>query len=138
MKRIVPYVNFQGKCREAMNFYRDCLGGDLTLMTAGESPVCDQMPPDSENLILHSALEINGSAIMGTDMGKDDLGSGPIAITLEFTDEEETRAAFKKLAEGGTVVHELHEAFWGGLFGVLGDKYGICWMINSSKDQPSH
>lgn len=134
MNRLNPYINFGGKCREAMSFYRDVLGGELNLMSVGESPAPCESAEDAK-LIMHSSLEFGHSVLMGTDMGGAEMAKpqGQIAMALSCTSEEEIEILFAKLLEGGNVMHPLHDAFWGGKFGVGSDKYGIVWMFNYEK-----
>jgi PhnB protein len=135
MKHINSYLTFNGNCREAMNFYRDCLGGELTFQTVGESPLCEQMPAIMKESILHSCLTNNNVILMGTDMvGEQGLHKGnAVALVLHCSNEEEIRQVYDKLAEGGEKTHPLGETFWGALFGDLKDKYGHIWMLNLDK-----
>ena len=72
MAQLNPYLNFDRNCREAMNFYKDCLGGELFLQTVGEMPeMAAQMPPDWKDTILHSQLKSGDMVIMGSDMSRD-------------------------------------------------------------------
>src|SRR4051812_4844096 len=68
MKRINSYLTFNGNCRNAMSFYRDCLGGELVLQTIGESPLADQLPETMKRCILHSALTNEALVLLGSDM----------------------------------------------------------------------
>jgi PhnB protein len=138
MKSINVYLGFAGKCREAMNFYKECLGGgDLELQSVGESPVADQMPPgfDKEQ-ILHSTLVKDGITIMGSDMHRGKPVNGNlVGICVNCSSGEEIQSMFTKLSEGGTVDDPLKEQFWGDTFGAVTDRYGKPWMFNYSKNQ---
>ena len=68
MKQINSYLTFNGNCREAMNFYKECLGGKLNLQTIGESPMADKMPATMKHSILHSELRKGNVVLMGSDM----------------------------------------------------------------------
>ena len=68
MAQINAYINFNGDCREAMNFYKDCLGGTLTLQTVAGSPIEAQCPPTMKDQILHASLNRNELVLMGSDM----------------------------------------------------------------------
>ena len=76
MPNLNPYLTFNGNCREAMTFYKECLGGELTLMVVGESPVADQMPPQFKDQILHSSLKTKDMEFMGSDMQPEKLLEG--------------------------------------------------------------
>lgn len=135
MKHINSYLTFSGNCREAMNFYKECLGGELTFQTVGESPLCDQMPVLMKESILHSCLTNNNLVLMGTDMVSEQglVRGNAVSLVLHCSNEEEIRTVYEKLSEGGEKTHPLGETFWGALFGDLKDKYGNIWMLNLDK-----
>lgn len=135
MTHINAYLNFGGNCREAMTFYKDCLGGELKLQTVGESPAANQMPPEAGNSILHSTLAVGNSVLMGSDMmGPNGLiGGNSISLTLECGSEEEIQTFFSKLSSGGKIRQPLQDQFWGATFGHLTDKFGINWLLNYQK-----
>lgn len=138
MPHLNPYLTFGGNCREAMDFYKQALGAELTLQTVGESPAKDHMPAETHDHIMHSTLEKDGAVLlMASDMmGADDVRPGnTVNLCLSFTSEDEVTAAFKNLSEGGKVGHELKEEFWGDTYGDLVDKFGQRWMFNYSKNQ---
>src|SRR5690349_23089552 len=132
MIHINPYLNFNGNCREVMNFYKDCLQADLTLQTIGGSPIEDQCPTAMKNHILHAVLQKGNLLLMASDMiAPDGFNKGNnIALSLNCSTEEEIESFFSNLSEGGRVTHSLVKQFWGATFGVLTDKYGIRWMLN--------
>lgn len=132
-QQLTPYLMFDGNCREAMNFYRDCLGGDLNLKTIGESPMKDTMPAEKHEKIMHAALVKNGQMVLfASDLtGPEVLTHGnDITLCLNCTSEEEIQTVFKNLSAGGKVTHELKKEFWGDTFGMLVDKFGLNWMFN--------
>ncbi|MDQ2862608.1 MAG: VOC family protein [Bacteroidota bacterium] len=138
MKSINVYLGFAGKCREAMNFYKECLGGgELELQSVGESPVADQMPANMDKKqILHSTLIKDGITIMGSDMHRGKPTNGNlIGICVNCGSAEEIKSLFTKLSEGGTIDDPLKEQFWGDTFGAVTDKYGKPWMFNYTKNQ---
>ena len=126
-----PYVNvLDGKAREALEFYRSVLGGDLTISTfadvGGEGPVADQ--------VMHGQLETDaGFTLMVADappeMVQVTMGDN-ISISLSGDDTEALRGWFARLAEGGQVSQALEPAPWGDEFGMLVDRFGISWMVN--------
>ena len=138
MTQINAYVGFNGKCTEAMNFYKECLGGDLILQKIGESPIADQFPPAMKDQILHSSLMRNGTLLlMATDcVGPQGymLGNN-IALSLNCSSEEEINSFYSKLSEDGKIIDSLKTQFWGAVFGVFTDKFGITWMLNYDKNQ---
>jgi PhnB protein len=137
MTKINTYLTFSGNCREAMNFYKDCLGGDLTLQTIGESPLADKMPPQMKESILHATLTKGALILMASDMvGEKGLIRGTsVSMMLNCSSEEEIKNFYEKLSEGGERTHPLEISFWGALFGDLTDKYGNQWLLHYNKDQ---
>jgi PhnB protein len=136
-----PYLKFNDdKCREAMAFYKESLGGggELTFQTVGESPMAKEMPEENGDKIMHAVLKVNGVEIYGSDMMRDKAIVGDsVGLSLNFENEEEIRSVFSKLSEGGEVFMPLEKQFWGALFGVVTDKYGVEWMLNYQIDAPA-
>lgn len=134
MATVNPYLTFNGNCREAMNFYKECLGGELELLVAGDSPVANQMPPKYKNQILHSSLKTGELEIMATDMQPESLVEGnAVHICLICKSETETKNLFEKLSAGGKIKQPLHEMFFG-LIGTLTDKFGKHWILECDKN----
>ncbi len=136
MTQINAYLNFNGNCREAMTFYKQCLGGKLTLQTIEGSPVEDQCPAAMKDQILHASLLKENLELMASDMtGPDGFIKGnTIALSLNCSSEKEIKPFFSSLSSGGQISHHLEEQFWGATFGVLTDKYGTRWMLNYDKN----
>lgn len=137
MTQINSYLTFNGNCREAMNFYKDCLGGELTLQTIGESPLSDKMPPQMKECILHATLTNGNLILMGSDMvGEKGLVKGnSVSLAINCSSDEEIQSFYKKLSAGGNKDHALEESFWGATFGDLTDKYGNHWLLNFEKSK---
>jgi PhnB protein len=137
MTSINAYLTFNGNCREAMNFYRESLGGELNLQTVEDSPMAGQLPANMKKNIMHSSLAGEGFTIMGSDMcGPEGVVKGNnVSLILNCTSEEEIRNRFQVLSSGGKVKHPLEDTFWGALFGDLTDRYGIQWLLNFDKSQ---
>ncbi|MDA4112912.1 MAG: VOC family protein [Thaumarchaeota archaeon] len=132
MTQINPYLRFSGNCREAMSFYQECLGGDLTLTTVGETPMAKQMPAEAQEQIMHATLNNGHLVLLGSDMvGPEGLIKGnALSLQLECDDEKQLRAFYSKLSSGGKATYPVGPSFWGGLYGQLTDKFGIEWMLN--------
>ena len=137
MTQINAYLNFTGNCREAMEFYKECLDAELTLQTVEGSPVEHQCPAAMKGQILHSTLQRGGILLMGSDMsGPEGISQGNnIALCLNCSSEDEINSFFNQLSAGGQVIHQLRTEFWGAMFGVFSDKFGIRWMLNYDKNQ---
>jgi PhnB protein len=134
MAKLNPYLNFNGKCREAMTFYQNCLGGELTMQKIAESPMAAQLPSEAGAQILHSSLTNENLTLMGSDMMGAGLVKGnDITLFLNCSNEDEIHAYFDKLSSGGYVKTPLHQSFWGATYGELTDKFGMNWMFNLVK-----
>jgi PhnB protein len=135
MARINPYLNFNDNCREAMNFYKDCLGGELTITTVAESPMAAQMPPNMKDSILHASLKIGDNMLMGSDMRRKQLTDGDtVSLSLNCTSEEEQNKFYKNLSAGGSINEPLGEMPGGARIGVLTDKFGKHWILYFDKN----
>lgn len=137
MTQINSYLTFSGNCREAMNFYKECLGGELVLQTIGESPMADQLPAQMKESILHSTLQRDGITLMASDMVSENglVRGNAVSLMLNCSSEKEIRTCYEKLSSGGKATHPLHDTFWGALFGDLTDKFGNNWLLHFDKNQ---
>jgi PhnB protein len=137
MATLNPYLNFDGNCEEAFNFYRTVFGGEFaTVMRYKEMPADFQMPESESKKIMHMALPIGqGSMLMGSDtppsMGPTVIGSN-VSISITAASEAEAARLFNGLSAGGQVTMPLDKAFWGDYFGMLTDKFGVHWMVSYS------
>lgn len=132
------YLNFDGNCEEAFNFYKSVFGGDfMYLGRFGEMPAEESMPPlkkEMENRVMHVSLPISKETIlMGSDTGdwgpKHVVGNN-FSISINTDTKEEADRIYKKLSDGGQSVMPMGDVFWGAYFGMLTDKYGINWMVS--------
>jgi PhnB protein len=137
MTQINTYLTFNGNCRDAMTFYKECLGGELFLQTIGESPLAEQMPLPMKDCILHATLTKGTLVIMASDMvGENGLIVGNnVSLMLNCSSEAEIRTFYEKLSTGGKATHPLENTFWGALFGGLTDKFGNLWLLQFDKTQ---
>jgi PhnB protein len=129
------YLNFNGNCREAVEFYEQVFGSEKEYsMTFGEAPADPQftLPEEAKNLILHARLNINGSTVMFSDVfpGMPFVEGNNISLTIASKNLDEIKSLFHKLQEGGTIGMELQETFWSKCYGNLIDKFGIGWQFN--------
>ena len=130
-----PYINFQGNCREAMEFYRDLLRGEIKeIFTYGESPMAGDMPASSHDGIMHSHLVADGAELMAAD-GPPSEGNGPnnVQIALSIDDLDAAKRIFNGLSEGGEVKMEFQQTFWVEGFGMCVDRFGVGWLINGGQ-----
>jgi PhnB protein len=125
-----PYISFRDSAREAMEFYKDVFGGNLSLNTFGEYG--DPNAPGADN-IMHAQLETDkGFTLMASDTppGMEFNPGDNLKISLSGDDEQELRGYWDKLAEGGSVTMPLEKQMWGDLYGMCTDKYGVNWMVD--------
>ena len=136
MAQLNPYLRFNdNKCREAMGFYKECLGGDLTFQTMGETPMAKDMPAETHSKIMHATLKNKDMELFAADMMRDKATVGDnVSLALNCHSEEEINGLFAKLSQNGEVFMPVEKTFWGALFGVVTDKYGIEWMLNCQID----
>ena len=137
MTKINSYLTFSGNCREAMTFYKECLGGELILQTIGESPLAGKMPAKMKEYVLHSTLIKDELILMGSDMVSENglIKGNAVSLMLNCSSEEEILNSFEKLSSGGKKDHALENSFWGALFGDLTDKFGNHWLLHFDKTQ---
>src|ERR1700760_4955455 len=113
MTQLFAYVHFDGRCREAMTFYKECLGGDLHLQKVSESPMAAQMPSEAGPQILHSTLTRSGVLLL---LGSDCIGQplrpgNTVSLCLSCSSDEEIYSFFDRLSAGGQVTMPLHQCF---------------------------
>ncbi len=132
MAQLNPYLNFDNNCREAMNFYKDCLGGTLFLQTVGESPeMAAQMPPQMKESILHSSLTSGDVVIMASDLNRENpIDGNTVQLCINCNSEKELNTFFSKLSAGGKVTEPIADMPWGAKYGSAIDKYGKHWLFN--------
>lgn len=132
MSSINSYLRFNGNCKEVMSFYKDCLGGELTMQKVGESPMAHNMPQQMQDKIMHATLKNDGFTIMASDLC-DERGlikGNNVSLMLDCDSEKQIRNTYERLSEGGKKTHPLEKTFWNALFGDLTDKFGINWLMN--------
>jgi PhnB protein len=132
-----PYLNFSGTARQAMEFYRDVFGGELTISTFGESGPMDGVDSADADKIMHAQLQTGtGYVLMGADVPSHMEFQAPAGFAVSLSgDDEALRGYFEKLSSGGTVTTPLQKMMWGDEFGMLTDQFGIQWMANISQPQ---
>ena len=135
MAHLNPYLNFDNNCREAMNFYKECLGGELFLQTVSELPaMAPQMPPQMKDNILHSSLTSGDIVIMASDLSREKRIEGnTVHLCINCNSENELNSFFSKLSAGGKVTEPIADMPWGAKYGALTDKYGKHWIFNFPK-----
>jgi PhnB protein len=135
MAQLNPYLNFDNNCREAMSFYKECLGGELFLQTVGEMPeMAAKCPPQMKDQILHSSLTSGDIVIMASDLTREKRIEGnTVHLCIQCTSEKELNTFFTNLSAGGKVTEPIADMPWGARYGALTDKYGKHWLFNFQK-----
>ena len=132
--QLEPYIFFHGTCEEALNFYAKCFGGEIAqLSRMSDAPSEHQGDPSWSNKIMHASFVAGDLKFMASDgrPGTPPDGEDDIALSVATKDVAEGERVFKALSAGGTVEMPFEQAFWGGKFGQLVDKFGIQWMITA-------
>jgi len=135
MPTINPYLNFNGTCEEAMEFYRSVFGGEFTTFSRfGDMDTDIECSEAEKNNILHASLPIGEhNVLMASDCpsayGGVTYGTG-FSVSVGADSEEEATRIFNGLSAGGNVTMPLQKTFWGAFFGMWTDKFGVCWMVN--------
>ena len=132
--QIQPYLFFEGRAEEAAEYYKRQLGAEVEMLMrnkdAPEKPPPGMLPPNSENKVMHMALKIGGTTLLGSDgncSGKPGFQGFSLSITVR--DEAEATKVFSALADGGQVRMPLTKTFFSPSFGMLADKFGVGWMV---------
>jgi PhnB protein len=138
MPAVNPYLNFQGNCEEAFNFYKSVFGGEfMYLGRFSDMPPQEgvTLPDEMKNKVMHVSLPMgNGSYLMGSDTGGEWAPSmkvgNNIALSLNAASKDEADRLFGELSKGGKVTMPMNQTFWGDYFGMCEDRFGINWMMS--------
>jgi PhnB protein len=131
---VQPYLFFEGRCEEAVEFYRRALGAEVEmLMRIKESPdpyPAGMIPPGSENKVMHVSFRIGETTVMASDgscNGKPSFKGFSLSLTAR--DEAEANKLFAALSDGGQVNMPLGKTFFSPRFGMVADRFGVSWMV---------
>lgn len=129
--QVQPYLFFNNCCQEALEFYRTALGAEITaLMHYKDGP--EAPPPGMENKVMHANLLIGDTMLMASDdCVSKQTGFTGFSLSLTVADEGEAERTFAALAIGGEIRMPLVKTFWSPLFGMVADRFGVLWMINT-------
>ena len=132
---IEPYLFFNGRCEEAIEFYKRVLGAHVTMLMrfkdSPEPPPPGMLPPGSEEKVMHASIHIGDAVMMASDgrcTGQTSFQG--FALSLTAADENDAKQKFGALAEGGQVQMPLGQTFWSSCFGMVVDRYGVEWMVS--------
>ena len=133
---VTPYLMFNGRCEEAIEFYKKALGAEIGMMMRfkdrPEPAPPGTVPPGSENKIMHACLRINGAAVMASDgCAQDKPKFEGFSLSITLPEEAEAERIFTALSQdGGLVTMPLEKTFWAPKFGMLQDRFGVGWMVS--------
>jgi PhnB protein len=136
MTKLTPYLLFDGRCREAMEFYQSCLGGKLTMKAVKETPAKDQMQAFQQDWILNAHLDAGLMEISASDwlaLDETPVRGSTVCMYLRGGSFGELKTLFDKLSEGAKVTDPLKETFFG-TYGALNDRFGVRWMFHANKE----
>ncbi len=131
---VQPYLFFDGRTEEAIEFYRQALGAEVTMMMRySDSPEPmppGMVPPGSENKIMHASLQIGDATVMASDGGCRGAASFQgFSLSVSAKDAAEAQTLFDRLGEGGEVQMPLGKTFFAPAFGIVADRFGVSWMV---------
>lgn len=131
---VQPYLFFDGRCEEAINFYRDALGAQVSMLMrfkeSPEPPPPGAVPPGSDDKIMHAAFTIGDTTVMASDGGcssQTEFKGFSLSITVD--DAAAADRVFNALADGGQVQMPLGQTFFSPRFGMVVDRFGVGWMV---------
>ncbi len=129
---VQPYLNFDGRCEEALNFYKQALGAEIEmLLRMSEGPKDFDIRPEQANQVMHACFRVGESTILASDCygnGQPKFQGFSLSITLQ-SGEEATRI-FNALSDGGKVDQPLGETFFASHFGAVTDRFGVSWLVH--------
>ena len=135
MEAIIPYLNFNGNAKEALDFYAGALGGEvIQIQTFGGANMAQD--ESMKDKILHAVFEAGELKFMVSDCppGVSVNEGNQVSLSLNFMDLESIEKTFAALSAGGTVTMPMQDTFWGARFGMTKDKFGVHWMFNHDKE----
>jgi len=136
--KLHTYLNYGGNCEQAFRFYEQHLGGKITaMMTHGEQPAPNEVPPNWKSAILHARINIGETVLMGSDVPPErfqPMRSVYLSLAVDSIDEAERIYAL--LSDGGQIFMPMQETFFAFRFGMLRDKFGTSWMILHERPRP--
>jgi PhnB protein len=132
--KVQPYLFFDGRCEEALDFYKRALGAEVLMLMrfneAPDPPPPDMVAPGSENKVMHASIRIGETEVMASDgrsMGQPVFQG--VSLSLAVTSEAEADRLFKALGEGGQVQMPIGKTFFSPRFGMVADRFGVSWMV---------
>jgi PhnB protein len=133
---VQPYLFFNGRCEEALEFYRKALDARVTAVMHYKDGPDPAAVPGFENKVMHANFSIGETQLMASDgRGEEDLNFEGFALTINVDTVEEANRLFAALSEGGHVQMPLAETFYSPRFGMVTDRFGVLWMIITAAER---
>ena len=131
---VEPYLFFEGRCEEAIEFYRKALGAEVTMLMrykdSPEPPPPGKLPPGSEQKVMHASLRIGDTTVMASDgLCQGQPSFQGFSLSIAVPDEARADKMFEALTDRGRVQMPLSKTFWSRRFGMVTDRFGVGWMI---------
>ena len=129
---VQPYLFFNGRCEEALEFYRNAVGAEVEMLSRfKDAPEPGMAQPGMENKVMHASFRIGETLVMASDgRGDGQPRFEGFSLSIIVPDEEKAASVFNALADGGKVTMPLEKTFWAPKFGMLEDKFGVGWMVS--------
>ena len=132
--QVQPYLFFDGRCEEAVEFYRKALGAEVTMLMrykdSPEPPAPGMIPPGAETKVMHASLRFGDTTVLASD---GHCGGHPsfqgFSLSLTAASDAEAKRLFAALADGGQVQMPLAKTFFASIFGMVADRFGVSWMV---------
>jgi PhnB protein len=137
---VQPYLSFEGRCEEAIEFYKGAVGAKVDMMMRFKEAPADQqgmISPESKDKVMHAAFKVGDTQVLASDgrcTGKASFSGITLSISVDSAADADK--LFNALSKGGQVTMPMSETFFANRFGMCSDKFGVAWMVINAK--PMH
>jgi PhnB protein len=131
--QVEPYLFFDGRCEEAIEFYKASLGAEVTMLARfKDAPSSDpaMVPPGGEDKVMHARFRIGDTAVLASDgQCQGNPSFKGFSLSLNAASEDDAEKMFAALSDGGLVQMPLTKTFFSPRFGMVADRFGVSWMV---------
>ena len=129
---VQPYLFFNGRCEEALDFYRGAAGAEVEMLSRfKDAPQPGMAQPGMENKVMHASFRIGETILMASDgRCEGEPRFEGFSLSIVVPDEQKAESVFSALADGGKITMPLEKTFWAPKFGMLEDRFGVGWMVS--------